>query len=228
MNIRSRQIWLAAAVGVGLGSALLGAGCKTKSDGGDGARVRLINAAPNADGLTVSVNGERAWKNAAYRSSSGYQTIAAGTYPVRMDAAKLGAVPARSLSFEKGHAYTVLALGRNIRGSGPRLEVFEDGTEPPPAGRAVLRLINASTNGIPLDLVVNSIVAAKGVTFGGGSTALALDGGAYDLQVVAYGTADVLAGPVSLRLEPGQSYTLVAIGDPSDGSLSLEAYPDSK
>lgn len=226
MNIRSKQIWLTVAVGVGLGSVLLGAGCKTKSDGGDGARVRLINAAPNADGLTVSVNGDRAWKNAAYRSSSGYQMIAAGTYPVRMDAAKLGAVPARLLSFEKGHAYTVLALGAS-QGGGTRLEVLEDGTAPPAAGRAALRFVNASTNGIRLDLVVNSIVAAKGVTFGG-SSALTLDGNTYDLQVVAYDTADVLAGPVSLRLEPGRTYTLVAMGDPDDGSLSLEAYPDAK
>ncbi len=227
MNIRSKRIWLAAAVGVGLGSALLVAGCKTKSDGGDGARVRLINAAPNADGLTVSVNGERAWKNAAYRSSSGYQAIAPGTYPVRMNAAKLGTVPARSLSFEKGHAYTVLALGAN-QGEGTRLEVLEDGAALPASGRAGLRLINASLDGRPLDLVVNSIVAAKSVAYGGRSAILPLDGGAYDLQIAAADTPNILAGPVSLRLEPGRTYTLVAMGDPDDGSLSLEAYPDAK
>ncbi len=227
MNIRSKQIWLAAAVGVGLGSALLGAGCKTKSDGGDGARVRLINAAPNADGLTVSVNGDRAWKDAAYRSSSGYQTIAAGTYPVRMDAAKLGASPARSLSFDKGHAYTVLALGGAVGGT--RLEVLEDAaTAAPENGRAGVRLINASVNGKPLDLVVNSIVAAKSVPYGRRSGVLALDGGTYDLQIAAADTPNILAGPVSLRLEPGRTYTLVAMGDPDDGSLSLEAYPDAK
>ena len=223
MNIRTKQIWLAAALGIGLGSALLGAGCKTKSDGGDGARVRLINAAPNADGLMVSVNGDRAWKNAAYRSSSGYQTIAAGTYPVRMDAAKLGTVPARSLSFEKGHAYTVLALGAKAQ-----LEVLEDGVSAPENGRAGVRLINASLSGKPLDLVVNSIVAAKSVPYGRRSGVLALDGGSYDLQIAAADTPNILAGPVSLRLEPGRTYTLVAMGDPDDGSLSLEAYPDAK
>ena len=227
MNIRSRQIWLAAAAGIGLGSVLLGAGCKTKSDGGDGARVRLINAAPKADGLTMSVNGDRAWKNAAYRSSSGYQTIAAGTYPVRMDAAKLGSVPARSLSFDKGHAYTVLALGAN-RGGGARLEVLEDAAAAPEDGRAGVRLINASLSGRPLDLVVNSIVAAKSVPYGRRSGVLALDGGTYDLQIAAADTPNILAGPVSLRLEPGRTYTLVAMGDPDDGGLSLEAYPDTK
>ena len=224
MNIRNKRGWLSAAVGIGLGSALLGAGCKTKSDGGDGARVRLINAAPNADGLTVSVNGDRAWKDAAYRSSSGYQTIAAGTYPVRMDAAKLGAVQARSLSFEKGHAYTVLALGAKAQ-----LEVLEDAaTAAPENGRAGVRLINASVNGKPLDLVVNSIVAAKSVPYGRRSDVLTLDGGTYDLQIAAADTPNILAGPVSLRLEPGRTYTLVAMGDPDDGSLSLEAYPDAR
>lgn len=223
MNIRSKKIWLAGAVGIGLGSALLGAGCKSKSDGGDGVRVRLINAAPNADGLTVSVNGDRAWKNAAYRSSSGYQTIAAGTYPVRMDAAKLGASPARSLSFDKGHAYTVLALGAKAQ-----LEVLEDAAAAPENGRAGVRLINASLNGRQLDLVVNSIVAAKSVPYGRRSGVLALDGGTYDLQIAAADTPNILAGPVSLRLEPGRTYTLVAMGDPDDGSLSLEAYPDAK
>lgn len=227
MKLRSKKTWLWTAVGISIGTALLGAGCKTKSNNGDGARVRLINAVPSADGLTVSVSGDRAWKNAAFRSSSGYQTIAAGTYPVQMSAARLGTAPAQSLSFEKGRTYTVLALGR-AGGGKAQLEVLNDPTTPPASGRAGVCLINASLDGKPLDLVINSIVAAKSVPYGGRSTTLALDGGTYDLQVAAADTPNILAGPVSLRLEPGHTYTLAAIGNPDDGTLSLEAYPDAR
>lgn len=211
----------------GTGGILLSAGCRTKSDGDGGARVRLIDAVPASGGLNVSVDGNQVWKRAEFRSSSGYQTVSSGTYPVRVDPAGGGAaLSVRSLSFEKGHAYTVLALGGGP-GHGAQLQVLEDGGAPLAPGRAAVRLFNASEGGGPLDLVVNSIVAARSVAYGGRGAALSLDGGAYDLQLAAAGTADVLAGPVPLRLEPGRAYTLVAMGEAGDGSLSLEAYPDA-
>ena len=53
------------------------------------------------------------------------------------------------------------------RGAKAQLEVLEDAaTAAPENGRAGVRLINASVNGKPLDLVVNSIVAAKSVPYG--------------------------------------------------------------
>lgn len=216
---------------VGALCALLGAGCRTGSQSGGGtAQVRLINAVPDAGGLNVSVDGRRVWTRAVFRSNTGYQGVRAGTYPVRLDSASFGAtLLVRPLSFEKGHEYTVLALGQMRNGGRPaEAQVIED--EPPgrvEPGKTTLRLVNAALGLEPVDLVVSNIVGLQNVAYGKRSPALTLDGGSYDLKIVPAETPDALVGPITLRLEPGRAYTLVAMGRASDGTLSLEAYPDA-
>lgn len=214
---------------VGALSALFVSGCRLnpRSEGGE-ARVRLINAVPDAGGLNVSVDGQRVWKRAEFRSNTGYQGIASGSYPIRMDSASFGAtLLARSLSFEKGYDYTVLALGQMRGGRSADMEVWED--DPPgrgEPGKTTVRLVNAAPGLEPVDLVVNNIVGLKAVAYGKRSPGLTLDGGSYDLKIVPADTPDALIGPVTLRLQAGRTYTLVAMGRASDQTLTLESYPD--
>lgn len=211
-------------------SALLVSGCRYGSHGDEDASVRLINAVPDGGGLNVSVDGQRVWKRSLFRSNTGYQGLSAGNYPVRMEAADAGTtLMVRPLLFEKGHAYTVLALGQVRSGGRPaEVEVLEDdarrGKE---VGKATVRFINAALGLTPLDLVVNNIVGLNSVSYGRRSQALMLEGGSYDLTIVAADTPDSLVSPVTVHLESGHSYTLVAMGRVADQSLSLEAYPDA-
>ena len=205
-------------------------GCRTNSHGGD-VQVRLINAVPDSGSLTVSVDGQRVWKNAGFRSSTGYQGMAAGTYGVRVDSDNLSTtlLEGRPLSFEKNHRYTVLALGRVMGAETPaRVQVLEDDSPSSiPAGKVEVRLIQASPGTGAVDLVVNNIVGVKSVGYGRRSEPLILTDGTYDLKVVAADTPDALAGPISLRLDSGHAYTLVTMGQASTGNMSLEAYPDN-
>ncbi len=208
--------------------AILGVtGCRNKTDAGEVASVRLINAVPDAGGLDVSVNGRRVWKRATFRSSTGYQSVASGTYPVTLDAAGLGTtLLTQSLAFDKGRNYTLLALGQ-AEGRRAKVQILPD-EQPAPlaAGKASVRLVNASP-GTAVDLVVNTIVGVKSVGYGRRSEPLVLSGGDYELQLAAAGTARMLVEPVHLSLAPGRRYTLIAMGKPgSRQSLSLEAYPD--
>jgi len=208
--------------------SLLAPGCRTNSHSDD-VQVRLINAVPAGGGLTVSMDGQRVWKNARFRTSTGYQGMGAGTYGVRIEAEGLEANPviSRPMSFEKGRRYTVLALSRE-GAAAARVLVLEDeapGAIPP--GKAVLRLIQAASGVGPVDLVVNSIVGVKSVRYGKRSEALQLDRGSYDLKVVVSDTPDALAGPIKLSLDAGHSYTLVTMGQAASGDLSLEAYADN-
>jgi len=215
---------------IGALSALFVSGCRLtpRSEGG-AAQVRLINAVPDAGGLNISVDGQRVWKRSLFRSNTGYQSVASGTYPVRMDSVSFGAtLLVRPLSFEKGHDYTVLALGQTRGGRPADMEVLED--EPPgrgEPGKTTLRLVNAALGLEPVDLVVNNIVGLKAVAYGKRSPVLMLDSGSYDLKIVPADTPDTLVGPLTLRLEPGRTYTLVAMGRASDQTLSLEAYPNA-
>ena len=219
-------------VGLAVGAlAIFGvAGCRNKTpDAGDAASVRLINAVPDAGGLDVSVKGRRVWKQATFRSSTGYQSVTAGTYPVTLDADGLGTtLLTQSLSFDKNQSYTLLALGQADGRGNAQVQAWPD--EKPERlapGKASVRLVNAAPGTPPVDLVVNTIVGVKDIAYGRRSEPLALDGGAYDLQLAAAGTATMLTGPVHLILAPGHAYTLIAMGQPgSRQALSLEAYPD--
>lgn len=219
-------------LGLAVGAlAILGvAGCRNKTpEAGEAASVRLINAVPDAGGLDVSVNGRRVWKRATFRSSTGYQAVASGTYPVTLDADGPGVtLLTQSLSFDKNRNYTLLALGQAEGRDAAQVQVWPD--EKPERlapGKAGVRLVNAAPGTPPVDLVVNTIVGVKGVAYGRRSEPLALDSGDYDLQLAAAGTATMLTGPVHLSLAPGHAYTLIAMGRPgSRQTLSLEAYPD--
>lgn len=205
-------------------------GCRNKTpDAGDAAYVRLINALPDAGGLDVSVNGRQVWKQAAFRSSTGYQSVPAGTYPVMLDADGLRTtLLTQSLSFDKNRSYTLLALGQADGRNNAQVQVLpEEKPEGLAPDKADVRLVNAAPGTPSIDLVVNTIVGLKSVEYGRRSEPLALDGGPYDLQLAAAGTATMLTGPVHLTLLPGHVYTLIAMGQPgSRQTLTLEAYPD--
>ncbi len=216
------------ALGTSVLAALLASGCRYGAHDSDGAAsVRLINAVPDAGGLDVSVDGKRVWRRAEFRSSTGYKSVSAGTYPVQIDADGPGTtLLTKSLVFDKHQAYTLLALGQAGRGGAPaRVQVLPDQNPVPlPPGKASLRLINASPGTPAVDLVINTIVGLKAVGYGRRSESVLLAGGRYSVQLAVPGTAQMLVSPVSLELASGQSYTLIAMG--RSQSLSLEMYPD--
>lgn len=211
-------------------SVLLFPGCRLNPHSeSDDVHVRLINAVPDAGALNVSVDGQRVWKQAAFRSSTGYQGIAAGTYSIQVSSESYGAMLTnRPITFQKDHAYTVLAWGltRNA-GTPAQVQVLAD--DPPMTGeKAGLRLINVAPGAGPVDLVVNNIVGLEAIKYGRRSGVLLLDSGDYDLKIAPANTPDTLAGPVRLHLDSGRTYTLVVMGQPSDNTLSLEAYSDAR
>ena len=216
-------------LGVSILAALTASGCRQGShDGGGTASVRLINAVPDAGGLDVSVDGRPVWKRATFRSSTGYRKVSSGTYPVRIDADGPGTtLLTKSLVFEKQRTYTLLALGQATgRGGVPaKLQVLDEEKTALPPGKASVRLINASP-GLPVDLVINTIVGVKSVAYGRRSAPVLLGSGHYDIQLAVPDTARMLVSPISLTLAPGQSYTLIAMGRTGNQSLSLEVYPD--
>lgn len=109
----------------------------------------------------------------------------------------------------------------------PAFRVFSDAQgERVPDGKVRLRFINAVPGLGAMDVLFNNIVGLDDVAFGHRSDALLLDDGNYDIKVNTAGDVVSVIGPISLRLEPGRAYTLVAMGRPSARGLTLEAYPD--
>ena len=216
-------------LGTGVMAALLVSGCRVGPHDDNGASVRLINAVPDAGGLDVSVDGKRVWSREQFRGSTGFKNIAAGTYPVQIDADGPGTtLLTKSLVLGKKQCYTLLALGQAGRGGVPaRVQVLpEEARAALPPGKASLRLINAAPGIVSADLVVNTIVGLKAVGYGRRSVPLLLAGGHYTVELAVPGTAEMLTGGVGLDLAPGQAYTLIAMGQARNQSLRLEVYPD--
>jgi hypothetical protein len=215
--------------------AALVAGCRSHGPDRpeDGALVRLINAVPDVDELTVAVDGQRVWKHSLYRENTGYQVVPEGTYEVSVGARGPEdlVMAHRPLQFQRGSAYTIIALG-SLRGdaSGGGVRIFLDDRDPSPPGDKVrVRFINAAPGFGAVDVLFNNIVGLQQVPFANRSDPLLLDPGAYDLKVnESGGYVTPLIGPVSLHLEGGHSYTLVAMGQRHASTLALEAYPDNK
>lgn len=215
-------------MGLGLLAALCLTGCRNGGGDDSAASVRLINAVPDAGGLDVSVGGKSVWRQAEFRSSTGYKKVPSGEYPVQIAAAGPGTtLLTKTLAFDKKQSYTLLALGQAQPGGAPaRVQVLPDDSVPLPPGHSALRLVNAAPGTASVDLVINTIVGLKSVGYGRRSVPVLLDAGRYTVQLAVPNTAQMLVGAVTLDLKPGQSYTLIAEGQSSNHTLTLEAYPD--
>ena len=182
--------------------------------------VRLAHFSPNTPAVDVYLysfgnpSAELVLRHVGYGDTSPYETLAAGDYTVAMRAAGAAATtkPALSagLSVEAGHSYTVAGLGPE---SGLRLAVLNDELTPP-AGKASVRVIQASLK----EHVVT-------VSYGGGELATGLAFGA----VTAYRT--VHPRTVTVRVagsgESTSSTVIVAAGTVHtlvvlDGASGLE------
>ncbi len=212
-------------------------GCRTGGGGSqDDAAVRLINAAPETDDLSVAVDGQRVWKHAPFSSNTGFQGVGEGTYKVEINASQSGrrVTGYNYIQCEKGSAYTVVALSPGPdAGLAPMLRIFREQRDSPvPYDRVRLRLINAGTGMGSVDALFNNIVGLGDVGFGTRSAPILLDPGQYDVKVNATDEAPALVGPVSLQFQGGHAYTLVVVGrtGASSGpqSLTLEAFPDDQ
>ena len=230
MHNRTQWVWRGTLL-TACALLLTAGGCR---DGGGGdagtAQVRLINAVPGPEELTVAVDGRRVWRRSLFRSNTGYGSVREGTYPLQVAVGNTPASGRMVLSCRDGETYTVLALGGGA-GIGPDVRVFSDTRPTPvPGDKARICVLNAASDTDAIDILFNNIVGAPGIVYGTRSPALLLDAGTYDLKVNAAGDVASLAGPVSLRLRAGHAYTLAVMGkrgsvDPQQ-SLSLEAYPD--
>ena len=197
--------------------------------------MRLIDAVPEAEDLAVSVDGQRGWRHAAFRSNTGFQGIGEGTYQINI-AGLVGGVRREGRNYllcQKGKAYTVVAISPEPSSSeAPALRIFnEDKSNPVPPGKARLRLINADAGTGPVDVLFNNIVGFGDTPFGSRTQPLLLDAGVYEFKVNAASDMEPLMAPMSLRFLPGRAYTLVAMGNPGSDrtqGVSLVAYPDNQ
>jgi hypothetical protein len=181
--------------------------------------VRLAHLSPNAPAVDVYLYsfGNPAAKqvldHVAYGVVSPYESLAAGDYTVEMRAA--GAAPkskpvlSASLDVAPGGAYTVAGLGPE---SGLRLAVVKDQLTTP-AGKAVIRVIQASLKQHVVTVSWNGTHAVSSLAFGSVSSYQAVSPGTEALHVAG----ESQNADSAVTLAAGSVHTIVVL----DGSKGL-------
>jgi hypothetical protein len=213
MQIRSRNWLPAAAVAVAL-AATLGwvapAGAQA-----DDAHIRLAHFSPDTPEMDVYVAGfdgeeTRVLEGLGYGEVSDYASLPAGSYTflLRPMGAAADSDPAvtASADLEAGTGYTFAAMGP---GAQLQKALLTDDLAPPPAGKAKVRLIQASSAAGSVDVTtVDGPVLAEDRPFASATEYAPIDAGTWTVQVT---TGDGSTLQRRLQLDAGTVNTLVVL-----------------
>ena len=218
----SRRIILliaAAALLLGIPAAAASASSASSASSGTG-WIRLAHLSPNTPAVDVYLysfgdsTAEIVLHHVAYGTVSPYEAVAAGDYSVAMRAA--GASPSSqpvlstSVTIKADHAYTVAGMGPK---SGLRLQVMDDDLTTP-AGKALVRVIQASLKQQEVKVTYGSTVLSSKLAFASVTSYQAVSPGTVTVTVTGTGGN----ASTSVTLGAGTVHTLVVL----DGANGLE------
>jgi hypothetical protein len=189
------------------------------------ALVRVIDAVPGGPAVEVFADDSKIFSGIAYKTASPYKEVSGERHtfrirPAGQDTAQPLAENSEGLS--DGKHYTVVATASSD--GKPTLYVYNDDLVPPPAGKARVRVLNASPEAGEVD-----VYAKQGNK--------KLFGGVNALTISSYSEFDPMTGAIEVRpagknnavltlpnarFEAGNNYTVAIFGKTS-GTPKLES-----
>jgi Domain of unknown function (DUF4397) len=215
-----------------VGLALLAALALTApafAQGGEDAQVRVAHLSPDAPNVDVYVNGEPVLTDVPYTTVSSYLSLPAGTQQVTVYAAGDTSSPVIDVPVElaAGGAYTIAAVGLVTDGS-ITAQVYQDDLRAPSAGNAKLRVIHASPDAGPVDVVPRGgEPLVTDLAFPDDSPYAEVPAGAYTLDVNAAGTDQTVLTVPDAALASGGVYSAFAVGTVYADSLDVLLVQDN-
>jgi hypothetical protein len=198
---------------------------------GDVGYVRLAHLSPDTPDVdvylsTVGGGTPKVFHGVGYGTVSSYLPVPPGTYAVAMRASGAPATDPPVLTTDvtvvAGKAYLVAGVGNHANLG---LKVIDDDLSPPPAGKAKVRVLQASVRAPVLDLAIQGgPTIATGVAFATTTDYYTVDPGRWTLAVK--GTNGGAAGTLSTRLAAGNVYSLLVLDAKTSGltaQLRLDA-----
>lgn len=223
---------IAAVIAAGAALAIAAFGGRSAS-ADDTGRVRVMHASPDTPAVDIFVDGAKAVTALAFPKNTGYVTLPAGVHNVKVfvspsDGRGTPALEA-NLDVKAGKDYTVLATGL-LAGGTLGLLPLEDNNALPAAGTAHVRLIHASADAPPVDVVVKGTTTKvfTGVAFNNFAGPNPVLAGTYDLQVQVNPSGPSVLDIPGLKLNERTVYTVVATGLAGNGTLAVQALVDAQ
>ncbi|HET9928145.1 MAG TPA: DUF4397 domain-containing protein [Rubrobacter sp.] len=198
------------------------------AQGGD-AQVRVAHLSPDAPNVDVYVNGEPVLTDVPYTTVSSYLSLPAGTQQVTVYAAGDTSSPVIDVPVElaAGGAYTIAAVGLVTDGS-ITAQVYQDDLRAPSAGNAKLRVIHASPDAGPVDVVPRGgEPLVTDLAFPDDTPYAEVPAGTYTLDVNAAGTNQTVLTVPDAALASGGVYSAFAVGTVYADSLDVLLVQDN-
>ena len=199
------------------------------AQGAGEAQVRVAHLSPDAPNVDVYVNGEPALTDVPYTTISEYLPLPAGTQQVTVYAAGDTTTPVIDAPVEvaAGGAYTVAAVGLVADGS-LTAQVYEDDLAAPSEGNSKLRVVHASPDAGPVDIVPEGgDPLVSGLEFPNASSYAEVPAGTYTLDVNAAGTNQTALTVPDAALAEGGTYSAFAVGTVYADSLQVLLVQDN-
>jgi len=199
--------------------------------GGGQAQVRVAHLASDAPNVDVSVNGEpvAALQNVPFGTISPYLPLPAGSQQVTVYPAGDRSQPVidAPVDLAPGAAYTVGAVGLVSDGS-LRAQVYQDDLAPPAQGNSKVRVVHASPDAGPVDVVpAGGAPLVSGLRFPNASPYAQVPAGSYTLNVNAAGTNTTAISVPNATVASGGIYSAFAVGTAAAGNLDVIVVQDN-
>ncbi|MDY7108077.1 MAG: DUF4397 domain-containing protein [Planctomycetota bacterium] len=176
------------------------------------ADVRVIHASPDAPAVDVLVNDGIAFENIAFTGVTGYASLPADTYNVKVvpTGETEPVVIEADLALESSTTYSVLAV--NTLANIEPLVLIDDNTLSPDNAR--VRFVHASPNAPAVDIAVadGGPVLFANIEFKGVGDYIEVPAGTYDLEARLAGTETVVLDIPGVALTENRVYTAYAMG----------------
>jgi hypothetical protein len=179
--------------------------------------------------VDVYVNGEPVLTDVPYTTVSDYLSLPAGTQQVTVYATGDTSSPVIEAPVElaAGGAYTVAAVGL-VADNSLTAQVYEDDLRSPASGNAKVRVVHASPDAGPVDVVPRGGQAlVAGLTFPEASPYAEVPAGTYTLDVNAAGTKKTALTVPDATLASGGVYSAFAVGTVFADSLNVLLVQDN-
>jgi Domain of unknown function (DUF4397) len=224
LAIARRSLILALAL-----TAALALAAPAFAQGSGQAQVRVAHLAPDAPNVDVYVNGDPVLTDVPYTAVSDYLSLPAGTRQVTVYATGDTTSPVidTPVKLAAGGAYTVAAVGLVADGS-LTAQVYQDDLRSPSAGYAKVRVVHASPDAGPVDVIPRGGQAlVSGLTFPEASPYAEVPAGSYTLDVNAAGTNKTALTIPNAKLTSGGVYSAFAVGTTFADSLNVLLVQDN-
>lgn len=199
------------------------------------ALARFVHAVPGLAAVDLYANDSKAFGGAAYKSVSAYGELPSASQSFRLRLAGSGQETAEPLTEKSealgtGRHHTVVALPARASGlfskdGAVELRFVADEFAEPAAGRAKVRVINASPDMDELDLYAagRAEPLVKGAKFGAASNYFEVEPAGAGLEVRRAGENITTLNMPEMKIEAGRLYTIFVVGG-TKGTAKLESF----